>query len=269
VSLSVTGVDPVTEPGLLGFRRGLGGDLVEPAAVRALERKGLITSQLDGRQIRVRLAHPIYGDVVRAGISAIREQEMARALADAMESAGTRHPEHTLRLAALRLVGGGGGADVFLAGAISSKARYDYILADRLARAAIEQGAGFEARLIAAWAVNVHGRTKQADGELAELANRAVSDAERARVALARFNGAFYSRGETNFALLYEAIDIITDQFWRNEIQARVAFAKGFARGPRTAVAAGKCLRGMLLGRPLPRQSSAWRGWVALRTPGN
>jgi DNA-binding CsgD family transcriptional regulator/type II secretory pathway predicted ATPase ExeA len=214
--------------------------LVEPAAVRALERKGLITSQLDGRQIRVRLAHPIYGDVVRAGLSAIREREMARALAEAMESAGTRHPEHTLRLAALRLIGGGGGADVFLAGAISSKARYDYILADRLARAAIEQGAGFEARLIAAWAVNIHGRTKQADSELAELANRAVSDAERARVALARFNGAFYSRGETNFALLYEAIDIINDQFWRNEIQARVAFAKGFARGPRTAVAAGK-----------------------------
>jgi DNA-binding CsgD family transcriptional regulator len=213
--------------------------LAEPAALRALERKGLITSQLDGRRIRVRLAHPVYGDVVRAGLSAIREQEMARALADAMESAGTRHPEDTLRLAALRLVGGGGGADVLLAGAISSKARYDYVLADRLARAAIEQGAGFEARLIAAWAVNVHGRTKQADGELAELASRAVSDAERARVALARFNGAFYSKGETNFAVLYEAIDSVTDQFWRHEIQARVAFAKGFARGPRTAVAAG------------------------------
>jgi DNA-binding CsgD family transcriptional regulator len=213
--------------------------LAKAAAVRSLERKGLITSQLDGRQIQLRLAHPVYGDVVRAGISAIREREMARALADAMESAGARRPEDMLRLAALRLVGGGGDADLLLAGAISSKARYDYMLAGRLARAAIEQGAGFEARLIAAWAVHVHGRTEQAERELAELANQAVSDAGRARVALAQFNGAFYSRGETHFSVLYEAIGAITDQFWREEIQARIAFAKGFADGPRIAVAAG------------------------------
>jgi len=214
--------------------------LADPAAVRNLERKGLVTSQVDGRRIQVRLAHPMYGDVVRAGISAIREREMARALAEAIEAAGPRYPQDTLRLAALRLVGGGGGADLLLAGAVSSRARHDHALADRFARAAIEQGAGFEARLIAACAAHVRGRTEQADLELAELASQAGSDAEQARVAVVRFNCAFYRRGETRFALLYQVINTISDQFWRNELLTRIAFAEIVTRGPRTAVKAGK-----------------------------
>ena len=47
--------------------------LADPAAVDALEEKGLITSGTEGSRIEIRLAHPVYGDVVRAGISARRE----------------------------------------------------------------------------------------------------------------------------------------------------------------------------------------------------
>lgn len=54
------------------------GRLADPASVEALEGKGLITSWLDGRRVQVGLAHPIYGDVVRVGISALREQALVR-----------------------------------------------------------------------------------------------------------------------------------------------------------------------------------------------
>jgi DNA-binding CsgD family transcriptional regulator len=212
--------------------------LVEPATVRALERKGLITSQLDGDQVLVRLAHPMYGDIVRAGMSAIREQELARALAEAIE-AGKVSSENTLRLAVLRLTGGGGGADLLLAGAVASRARHDHVLAERLARAAIEQGAGFEARLVAAWAAHVHGRSEQSDWELADLANQAVSDADRSRVALLRFDNVLSQWGEARFALLTEAIDTITDQSWVDQLRTRIAFAKGFTRSPRMATETG------------------------------
>ncbi|MGD0811067.1 MAG: AAA family ATPase [Acidimicrobiales bacterium] len=212
--------------------------LVEPSTVRALERSGLIASQLDGRRIQVRLAHPMYGDVVRIGMSPIREREIARALAEAIEADGGRCAENILRLAVLRLTGGGGSADLLLAGAVASKARHDHVLAERLARAAIEQGAGFEARLIAAWA-NAHSRTDESNLELAELADQAVSDADRARVALLRFDNAFNLQGEAHFALLYEAIGTISDQFWVDELQNRLAAIKCHIRGPRIALEVG------------------------------
>src|SRR5437588_574728 len=44
--------------------------LADPAAVEALEHKGLITSRIYGRRVQVLLAHPLYGDVVRVGITA-------------------------------------------------------------------------------------------------------------------------------------------------------------------------------------------------------
>src|SRR4051794_28711539 len=87
--------------------------LADPASVDALEQNGLITSRADGREVQVWLAHPVYGDVVRLGISAIREQRIARSLAEVMEAAGApgRQDTDTLRLASLRLLGGGGSAE--------------------------------------------------------------------------------------------------------------------------------------------------------------
>ena len=64
--------------------------LTDPGSVDALEKNGLITSRPDGRRIQVWLAHPVYGDVVRMGISALREQRLARSLADVMEAGGRR-----------------------------------------------------------------------------------------------------------------------------------------------------------------------------------
>jgi hypothetical protein len=155
------------------------GQLADPASVDALDEKGLITSRPDGRRVQVWLAHPVYCDVMRVGISAIREQRIARSLAEVIEAAGVRRND-TLRLASLRLTGGGGSAELLRAGAIAARARHDYSLAERLARAAIEEGAGFAARYVAAEAAQYQGRSEQAERELATLAGDAVSDAERA-----------------------------------------------------------------------------------------
>src|SRR6202043_77198 len=48
--------------------------------------------------------------------------------------------------------------------------RHDHPLAERLARAAIEEGGGFEARYVAAEAAHFQGRPGQAEQELAALA---------------------------------------------------------------------------------------------------
>ena len=132
--------------------------LADPPAVEDLERKGFITSRLVGRRLQVWLAHPVYGDVVRAGISALRERGIAGSLADVIEAVGGRRREDTLRLASLHLAGGGGSAGLMAAGALAARSRHDHSLAERLARAAIAEGAGFNARFVAAEAAHFQGR---------------------------------------------------------------------------------------------------------------
>ena len=109
--------------------------LADPPAVDALEEKGLITSATDGSRIEIRLAHPVYGDVVRAGISALRERAVSRSLAEVIEAVGARRQADPLKVATWRLVGGGGSAELLVSGAMAARARHEYSLTDRLARA--------------------------------------------------------------------------------------------------------------------------------------
>ena len=217
--------------------------LADPAAVEALERKGLIASRMDGRRVEVRLAHPVYGDVVRAEITALRERALARSLAEAVEATGARRQEDTLLLASLRLTGGGGSTELLVAGAIAARARHDHSLAERLARAAMAEGGGFEARLVAAEAAHFLGRPGQAERELAALAADAASDAERARVALVRFDNAYFLHGrQADSRLLDDAADAIADPYWRDKLLSRRLFVIGSSRGPRAPVQAGRAL---------------------------
>jgi len=215
--------------------------LADPVAVEALERKGLIASRRDGRRVEVWLTHPVYGDVVRAGITPLRERALARSLAEAVEAIGARRRDDTLLLASLRLTGGGGSAELLVAGAIAARARHDHSLAERLARVAMAEGGGFEARLIAAEAAHFLGRPSQAERELAALAADAAGDAERARVALARFDNAYFLHGrEADSRLLDEAADAVADPLWRDKLLSRRFCVMGSRRGPRAAVEAGR-----------------------------
>ncbi len=218
------------------------GRLADPAAVAALESKGLINSRLAGRRVQLWLAHPVYGDVARAGISALRKHALARSLAEAIEACGARRREDCLRLASWRFVGGGGSAGLFVAGATAARARHDHPLTERLARAAIGEGGGFQARFLAAEAAHLQGRPQQAEQELAALSADAASAAQQAHVALVRFENAYYLRGRADLRLIDDAVGAITDPSWREELLARRFSATSMSRGPRAAVEAGSAL---------------------------
>ncbi len=53
--------EPLAQPAL--------DQLAETEAIAALEDRGLLSSRMDGRRLQVCLAHPVYGEVVRSGIS--------------------------------------------------------------------------------------------------------------------------------------------------------------------------------------------------------
>ncbi len=160
------------------------------------------------------------------GISALRERGIARSLADVLEATGGRRREDT-------------SPELLVAGAIAARARHDHSLAERLARAAINEGGDFAAHYVAAEAALFQGRNDQAEHELAALAGQTTSDAQRARVALLRFDNAFLLRGQADWQLIDEAADAITDPSWRSELANRRSWVMSMSQGPRDAVHAG------------------------------
>ena len=169
----------------------------DPRAVDALEERGLVTSHTEGGRIEIRLAHPVYGDVVRAGISALRERAVSRSLAEVIEAVGARRQGDPLKVAALRLWAAAAAPSCW------SRGRWRRGPATSTPRPNAWPGPpsrpapGSRPVSWPAEAAHLQGRSGQAEQELAALATMATSDAEKARVALLRFDNVFWSAAPT------------------------------------------------------------------------
>ena len=154
--------------------------LTDESVAESLERKGLLRSSQEGVRLVIRLAHPLYGEVLRDRIPALRCRSIARALAESVQATGARRREDLLRIATWRLIGGGAEPHLMHEAAVAARWRYDFPLAERLARAAVEAGGGFEPALLAAQLAALQGRSDQADTELATLAEACQAKGETA-----------------------------------------------------------------------------------------
>ncbi|MEU8147633.1 LuxR C-terminal-related transcriptional regulator [Nonomuraea sp. NPDC048901] len=130
---------------LLAYGEPLGADLLAVLgsldAVQQLEDRQLVTVQRDGLRLQVRLAHPLYGEVIRDGCGVLRARTMMRRLAQAVTEAGLRRREDVLRVALWRLDGGmSGDPGLLLAGCERARVIRDLELAVRLGRAAVAAG---------------------------------------------------------------------------------------------------------------------------------
>jgi len=218
--------------------------LADPAVAETLERRALLSSRMDGRRLEVRLAHAIYGDVLRARIPAVRARDISRSLADTVEATGARRREDTLRVATWRLIGGGARPELLVAAATTARWRYDFPLAERLARAALDAGAGFDAALLAAQLASLQGRGTDAETELAVLATQATDDSERGLVAISRLDNSVFYLGqvEKGLRLAEEAEATIADPARRDEIAAKRSWVMLLTHGPKMAVGAAQPL---------------------------
>jgi DNA-binding CsgD family transcriptional regulator len=212
--------------------------------MEAAERAGLVSVDVDRRRVRLRLAHPLYGEVLKAKTPALRARAVRRGLAEALQVTGCRRRDDLLRLALWRLEGGGcSDPGLLLAAAVRARARFDPELAARLAQAAVEAGAGFDAKLIAAESLHTAGRAREAEDLLSALEPAARAESDRARVALARaanFVAGFGRAGDAE-AVISRAEDVISDEDLRDELSAMrgtVALAQGRPRQALDAVSA-------------------------------
>ncbi len=197
--------------------------LAEPDAVDELERRGLVAVHAEGTRREVRSAHPLYGDVVRAGVPGHRRQEIYRALADRIEARGARRREDRLRVALWRLDGGGGSPEVLLRGAHEARFSFDFGLAERLARAAFAEAPDAESAHLLGETLDALGRHQEAEDVL--VVAQALPCGERlgAMVALARSANLFRGLGRADEArrVLEDALDAVTDPELRDELLAQ------------------------------------------------
>jgi DNA-binding NarL/FixJ family response regulator len=175
--------------------------LTDAVAVEQAEARGLIEVYPDGRRLQARLAHPLYGEVRRAQMGIVHARRLRGRVARALADTGDRRAGDTLRRALLTLDSDLPPDPVLLTDAARRATELgDLALAERVARAAVEAGGGFEPRLLLGNALHWSGRAVEADAELAPLAELARTDAERAEATIPRVAALFFTLGRPSEA---------------------------------------------------------------------
>jgi DNA-binding CsgD family transcriptional regulator/tetratricopeptide (TPR) repeat protein len=205
---------------LLAFGEPLGSEpLVRLGAARVLgstERAGLIVSERAGRRLNVRLAHPLYAEVIRRRTSPLRQRDTYRILAEMLERTGARRKEDPPRLVRWRLAAGMPTDPRLVCSAAETLLWKDFHQAAQLAEQAVQLGGGFPAKYLLAQLFIGGGRHADADALLSEVAQDAVSDEQRIKVAASRASTIGFGLGEPARAL--ELLDATADSAAHDEL---------------------------------------------------
>jgi tetratricopeptide (TPR) repeat protein len=210
------------------------------AALEALERSELVQRRTDGRRRLVDVGHPLHGEAVRARLTPTRLEGIHAQLADAVEARGARRGGDLLRVATWRLESGASedGA-LFARAALRALIAPDPVLAERLARAAVQAGAGFDAELALGRALAAAGRGDEAERLLADLAAQVREDRKRAAVAMARARNLWgLGRADDAETVLQEAEHLVHDDGLRHELTAQRMRLMAAHERPQVALAA-------------------------------
>jgi len=138
--------------------------------VTSMEAQGMVSVDGVGQATTIRLAHPLYGDVVRASMPTIRAAQTRRALADLVQARPDRSREDALLIARWLLDAGDPvPRDLTMEAGAAAVAAGDPELGERLGRMALDDGSGSQAALLVARACAIRQRYEEAEAVLAPL----------------------------------------------------------------------------------------------------
>lgn len=178
--------------------------LADAEALESLERSGFLISEERSARSMFRLAHPLYGEVLRSRVPAMRARKLKRRLTAAVAEQGVLGLLDRIRVTLWSLDLG----ELVDPQALIDLANVadDRNLSERLARAAIDAGGGFEALTALGNALFIQGRSEEVEQVLGEAAPSAESDTlSYAQFAGLRATNLYFGLGRTAEAL--EVID--------------------------------------------------------------
>ncbi len=174
----------VAEPiGLDLLEALVGGEVLEH-----LEERSLIRVDQEQRRTNVRLAHPVYGEILRSSIGRVRLRRLSRLLAETVTARGARRADDALRVVRWQIDAGiPPDADVVMASARVAAHNLDWTTVAAMSRAAWEGGVADAAALLAEAHFElgefdeVDAITDRALAEPATLSDQARSQLHRSR----------------------------------------------------------------------------------------
>lgn len=216
-------------------------ELVGREPLPALEERGLIA--VEGRlpRAQARLAHPLYGETIRAAVASLHARELQLLLAERVRSRAELSSEDALRVARWLLDAGEPiPTPVLVQAACAATASADPGLGAELAAQAVDAGAGFQATLLLGRACMRCGRYEEAESVLAAAENEIVDRDDALEYLELRRSVLYWGlrRPEAVGELLSRAESWWPDSDWRHRLdpfRLRVA-AQGRAEGMGSAV---------------------------------
>ena len=197
--------------------------LCDPDAMESVERSGLVVLQRDGRRSELRLAHPMYGEVLRARTPAIRARSVSRRLAEAVEQTGALRREDPLRVSLWRIDGGGVPPLALLeAGAAQALFAHEFDIARRLAHLAFETAPSFGSGMLLLDVLYQANRTDESSALFDRVLPLAADDRQRAEAAVMYATSLFWKTGDVEraIAVMEAALHKLGDSVERNWLLA-------------------------------------------------
>lgn len=194
-----------------------------PDATVDAERAGFLAVDAEGEGLRARLAHPLYGEVVRATLAPIAMRARYRQLARGLDVIPNAGDDDVLRQVVWRMEAGETSSPELLTRAARQAShQLDHDLARRLAVGALDTGAGFDAALALGEACNGLWRFGEAEAALAPWESTPVDERTSCRYLFQRVHALHWGLGRVDEARAYveRARGVRQGRFWQQLLQA-------------------------------------------------
>ncbi|MEQ1702341.1 MAG: LuxR C-terminal-related transcriptional regulator, partial [Ilumatobacteraceae bacterium] len=217
--------------------------VADAAALAALEEADLIVTAFDEQRLSLRLTHPLYGEVLRAGTPLMQRRAILATLARDLEATGARRRSDAVKLARLAVDGGVDvGVDLLVRAANLTYHNGDHVLCERIGRKAFESSgrfdAGWELANCLFQAGDLHGFREH----LPHWSATATNDAERLAVAMMQAQTEFWYAGDLPLAvqIVHDALERYPEDVFavgasRDELIANLALYHALAGNPQLA----------------------------------